>query len=189
MEIEKLFNILSQDKPSIIIRKYENQLFELIPELKICKGFSQNNEWHIFDVYEHILHVLDNVENDIVLRLTALFHDIGKPLCYIEDELKVGHFYGHWEKSKEIFEEFANKYNIDRSKKKIVSNLILYHDINFDKLSSEELINIIDLLGFDGIRKLFQIKRSDLLSQNPKYHYILDKYDEQESRILKIERI
>lgn len=184
MKLEELFDILVQDKPSILIKNNEEKIFELIPELRICKGFNQNNEWHIFDVYEHILHVLDNVENNLILRLAALFHDVGKPLCYTEDELKVGHFYGHWEKSKEIFEEFASKYNIDESIKEIVSNLILYHDINFDKLSKDELDVIIKELKFDGIIKLFNIKRSDLLSQNPKYHYMLGKYDEQENKIL-----
>lgn len=31
---------------------------------------------------------------------------------------------------------------------------------------------------------LFQLKRSDLLAQNKKYHYLLDNYDKQEQRIL-----
>lgn len=187
MVIEKLFNILLQDKPSVAIKENETWIFEIIPELKTCKGFNQNNEWHIYDVYEHILHVLDNVPNDIILRLAALFHDVGKPLCYIEDEFKVGHFYGHWDKSKEIFDEFAERYNLKGDLKNIVSDLILYHDINFDKLSEEEIKHIIDILGITGIKKLFQIKRGDLLSQNPKYHYVLDNYNEQENKILKLE--
>ena len=189
MKLEELFDILSQDKPSEYIKNNEEKIFEFIPELKRCKGFNQNNEWHIYDVYEHILHVIDNVENDIILRLTALFHDIGKPLCYVEDEQGVGHFYGHWDKSKEIFEEFAKLNNIDEDMKNIISNLILYHDINIEKLSSEELDEIINVLGFGGIKKLFKVKRSDLLSQNPKYHYVLDKYNEQERKVLKLERL
>lgn len=187
MIIEKLFGILLQDRPSIAVKENEEWIFELIPELRICKGFNQNNEWHIYDVYEHILHVLDNVPSDITLRLTALFHDVGKPLCYVEDQFKVGHFYGHWDKSKEIFAEFASKYNLDEKLRKDVSNLILYHDINFDKLTIEEVENIIRILGKTGIKKLFQIKKSDLLSQNPKYHYVLNNYNEQENKILKLE--
>ena len=76
--------------------------------------------------------------------------------------------------------------NIDENMREIISNLILYHDIGFDKLNDEEINKIIDILGKDGIKKLFQIKRSDLLSQNPKYHYELEKYDSQEDKILKL---
>ena len=76
--MEELFSILMQGKPSEHIKRNEDLIFDMIPELKVCKGFNQNNEWHIYDVYEHILHVVDNVDNDIVLRLTALFHDVGK---------------------------------------------------------------------------------------------------------------
>ena len=70
----------------------------------------QKNIWHVYDVYEHILHVIDGVPNNITLRLAALFHDIGKPFVYKEDENGVGHFYGHWNKSKEIFEKCVESF-------------------------------------------------------------------------------
>ena len=166
MKLKELFNILISDKPSALIKEHESEIFEFIPELKKCKGFDQNNEWHIFDVYEHILNVIDNVDNDLILRLTALFHDVGKPLCYVEDENNVGHFYGHWDKSKEIFLEFADKNNIDDELKNIVSNLILYHDINFDKLSKDELDVIIKELVFLQNQVKFKIKRQKELEKN-----------------------
>lgn len=139
MELNLLMNILTQDKPSELIRNNEEEIFKIIPELSICKNFNQNNIWHIYDVYEHILHVIDGVPNNINLRIAALFHDIGKPFVYKEDELGVGHFYAHWIKSKEIFDNFAEKYNIDKSTKEIISNLILYHDLNIEKITDEEL--------------------------------------------------
>ena len=136
--MEYLINILMQDTPSEIIIENEEQIFKVIPELKYCKNFNQNNIWHIYDVYEHILHVIDGVPDNIVLRLTALFHDIGKPFVYKEDVNGVGHFYGHWDKSKEIFDDFANKYNIEKDMRYLISNLILYHDINIDKLDIKD---------------------------------------------------
>ena len=86
-------------------------------------------------MFEHILHVIDGVPSNKILRLAALFHDIGKPFTYTEDENKVGHFYGHWNKSNEIFNTFAEKYKLDLDSKKIISNLILYHDLNINKLN------------------------------------------------------
>ena len=149
-----LLDVLMQEKPSEIILDNEDKMFELIPELKMCKNFNQNNLWHIYDVYEHILHVVDGVSNNIVLRLAALFHDIGKPFVYIQDENGVGHFYGHWDKSKEIFEKIAKKYNIEENIKSIVSNLILYHDLNIEKINTATLNHLINVLGKDGINML-----------------------------------
>lgn len=183
--MEFLLNILIQDKTSKLILDNEDKIFELIPELKLCKNFSQNNIWHIYDVYEHILHVVDGVSNNIILRLAALFHDVGKPFVYTEDEKGVGHFYGHWDKSKEIFENFAKKYNIEENTKTIISNLILYHDLNIGNLNHESLTKLINILGKDGINMLYELKQSDLLAQNQKFHYLLDDYKKQKEKVLK----
>lgn len=184
MEINFLKDILLQDNPSEAIKDNEPEIFRIIPELKLCKNFNQNSNWHIYDVYEHILHVIDGVPNNLLLRMAALFHDIGKPLVYTEDEFGVGHFYGHWEKSKEIFDGFAAKYGIDENTRKIISNLILYHDLNIDKISDEELKKLLNIFDRNGIIMLFQLKRSDLLAQNEQYHYLLENYDLQEGRML-----
>lgn len=182
MSIERLYSILLEEKPSYSLLCNEKELFKLIPELDICKGFNQNNEWHIYDVYEHILHVVDNVPNDLVLRLAALFHDIGKPISYKEDENGVGHFYGHWETSQKIFDSFASKYGLDKAISDLVSNLIYYHDINITKLDSyDEIYGVFDI---EGIKMLYQLKKADLLAQNPKYHYILNEYNNQEQKLL-----
>jgi len=77
--------ILLEDNVYELLKENEKELFELIPELEKCKGFNQNNKWHIFDVYEHIIHVVSFVQPNKYLRLAALFHDIGKPLTYTED--------------------------------------------------------------------------------------------------------
>ena len=184
MEINFLIKILMQDNPSEIIKNNEKEIFKIVPELFACKNFNQNNIWHIYDVYEHILHVIDGVPNNIILRMSALFHDVGKPFVYKEDENGIGHFYGHWNKSKEIFDTFANKYNIDESTKNTISNLILYHDINIDKLPEEELIRLVNIFDKEGIIMLFQLKKSDLLAQNQQFHYLLDSYENQKKKVL-----
>jgi len=184
MELNLLINILSKEKPSEFIKSNEDEIFKIIPELRLCKNFNQNNIWHIYDVYEHILHVVDGVPNNINLRLAALFHDIGKPLVYKEDEFGAGHFYGHWIKSKEIFDKFAEKYNIDKSSKDIISNLILYHDLNIEKLNDRELTELINIFDTKEINMLFKLKKSDLLAQNEQFHYLLNNYDNDKNKIL-----
>ena len=181
-----LINILLKDKPSEFIKNNINDIIQIIPELSFCINFNQNNIWHIYDVFEHILQVVDGVPNNLSLRIAALFHDIGKPFVYKEDENGIGHFYGHWNKSNEIFLEFAKKYNLEEKEQKLISNLILYHDLNIGKFNDDELNKLINILGKDGIILLFKLKRSDLLAQNKEFHYLLDDYKKQETKILSI---
>lgn len=183
--MDYLVDVLSQEKPSDFIRKNSDEIFKIIPELSVCKDFNQNNIWHIYDVFEHILHVVDNVPNNLILRISALFHDIGKPFVYKEDENGVGHFFGHWDKSNKIFCRWAEKFKLEENVKKVCSNLILYHDINIDKLTDAELDNLISIFDEEGIIMLFQLKRSDLLAQNEEFHYLLEQYKKQEARVLR----
>lgn len=184
MNKNELFNILLSNKPSMEIQRREEEIFELIPELKDCKGFDQNSSWHIYDVYEHTLHVVDNVNDNINLRLAALFHDIGKPYTYSEDEKGNGHFYNHWQKSKEIFLNFAKNNDLDKKLTNDVANLIYYHDVDFNK-ESNLLLDVIEKIGYDNISDLFNLKKADLLAQSQKYHYLLDDYNKQENKIIK----
>ena len=183
MNIEELFKILLSNNPIKELLNKEEELFKLIPELKICKGFNQNSDWHIYDVYNHILQVISYVPSDLTLRLAALFHDIGKPISYKEDEKGIGHFYGHWEESQKIFNEFAKKNSIDENISFVVSNLIYYHDINIDRLDDIQIENLYNIFKKDGIEKLYKLKKADLLAQNQKYHYILNEYDNQKQKI------
>jgi len=184
MDCSLLFEILLVENPGLALKENEDYLFSLIPDLAKCKGFEQNNCWHIYDVYEHILKVVDGVSSNLTVRLAALFHDIGKPYVYTKDELGVGHFCGHWNKSKEIFMSFAKEYNLNEDLVKTVFKLIIYHDLNFENIS-DAMENVI-LNGFtkEELMMLFELKESDLLAQNEQFHHLLDNYKKQKSRLL-----
>ena len=185
MDIKELYDILLSEKPSEEIKNNEKKIFELIPELEVCKGFNQNNPWHIYDVYDHIMHVVDNVDNNIIIRMAALFHDIGKPNTYTEDENKIGHFYGHYIESVKIFDAFSKRNNLNEDIVSSVKKLIFYHDKNIGKCNDEELKELSNIFTLDEIRMLFQLKKADLLAQNKKYHYILENYEVEEKELLK----
>lgn len=42
MDMEELYNILLSENPRKQLLYNEDELFKLIPELKVCKGFNQN---------------------------------------------------------------------------------------------------------------------------------------------------
>lgn len=185
MTVKDLTEILKLEKPSIEIKNNEEEIFKLIPELEKCKGFEQNNEWHPYDVYEHILHVVDNVPKNEILRVSALFHDIGKPETYTEDALGIGHFYGHWKVSKEIFLKYAYKEKMDIKKRNTISKLIYFHDKNFGVLDDNSIDEMVFLFTKKELELLYKLKKADLLAQNKKYHFLLEEYEKQE-RVYKL---
>jgi len=186
MTYNKLLEILLSEDVYERLKQNEQEIFELIPELRACKGFEQNNKWHIYDVYEHILHVVVFVDNNVSLRLSALFHDIGKPSLYTEDHNGIGHFYNHWNKSVEIFKKYKSNFDLSDDDVSLICNLIFYHDINIDKMAEEELNHMVNEIGLAFIKLLFSLKRADLLAQSPEFHSLLSNIDKQEQKVKKL---
>ena len=57
----------------------------VLPEWDAMVGVKQNTIHHKYDVAEHTLHTLKHVKRDKYLRLTMLFHDMGKPAMKTTD--------------------------------------------------------------------------------------------------------
>ena len=165
---EELKKIIVSDNADKYMDEYREIFFEIIPELKECNGFNQHNDYHIYDVYTHTINVVKNAPKNIYIRLASIFHDIGKPRAFKLDENQVGHFLGHANISNDIFKDFADKYKLDNKTKKIVSDLVLYHE---DDLSSKnnKIYNFYKKFNMNRIEMLFDLKRADVMSQNQKY--------------------
>lgn len=186
MNPQELIQLLLADDVYNTLKGHEQWIFQLLPELSVCKGFDQKNKWHVYDVYEHILRVVAGVEPNRVLRLAALFHDMGKPPAFTEDAEGVGHFYGHWDRSVEIFEKYEPMLGLVREEADLIRALIFYHDVNVDQLTEEELGEMIHRIGKENLGLLFAIKRADLMAQSPVHHGLITKLREQEQRLLEV---
>ena len=188
MTYNELLEILLSNDVYESIKQNEKEIFSLIPELNDCKGFNQNNKWHIYDIYEHILHVVKGVDANLYLRLAALFHDMGKVLTYIQDSNGVGHFYNHWNKSVEIFKKYSNNFGLSDEENTLIANLIFYHDVNIERMSKNEINDMINNIGVSNIKLLFSLKRADLLAQSPEYHYLLENINIQEHKMIELSK-
>lgn len=119
---EELSKMLMYEKPSKSFYKMaELDILEVIlPELCPMIGFNQHTPYHDKSLFDHTMWVLDRVDEDLSLRLAALYHDAGK-LSTMTLEGDVAHFYGHEKVSAEIFESRMKKlhspnYIIDRGR-------------------------------------------------------------------------
>ena len=84
-----------------------------LPEFDLAMETEQRHPHHMYSVGEHILHSLSAVEADKVLRLTMLFHDIGKPATLTVDENGITHFHGHAAVSAEMAKKILRRLKFD----------------------------------------------------------------------------
>jgi poly(A) polymerase len=89
---DELRRMLTSERPRLALELLDaGGLLEVIlPEVAACKGVPQTG-YHTHDVYGHTLLVVERVPSDLVVRLAALFHDVGKPSTATPD----GGFTGH----------------------------------------------------------------------------------------------
>jgi tRNA nucleotidyltransferase (CCA-adding enzyme) len=166
---DEFSKILLSSKPSAYIREYFDIITTFIPELAPLEGFNQNNPWHIYDCLEHTLIVLDNVDNNIVMRLSALFHDSGKPHTYTEDVNHIGHFYDHYKVSIDISKKVLKRLKYSNEIIDRVVHLINYHDYPLT-LTKKSIKKLLNYFGEKDIYNLLALKRADNLGQNPEYY-------------------
>lgn len=132
-------------------------------------GFKQNNPYHLYDVWEHTLHCMDDVapDTDLITRLAIFLHDIGKPNNYVEDENGIGHFYGHAHSSYTIAQEVLKRLRYSNDIVESVSQLIDCHDVTLTptKAAVKRLLN---KLGEKQLRRLLVLRTHDIKGQSSK---------------------
>lgn len=89
---DELRKMLLSERPGLALRLLDQGgLIEvLLPELQACHGVQQGG-WHTHDVFWHIVETVEHTAPDLVLRLAALFHDVGKPVTATPEGAFTGH--------------------------------------------------------------------------------------------------
>ena len=161
---DELMKLLGGNYTTKILLEYSDVIAEVIPEIQLCVGFNQNNRYHCYDVYEHMVHAVENGITPIE-KFALLIHDIGKPHCYTEDK-KGGHFYGHPAISEEIAKDVVNHLKFDNDSKKAVLELVKYHDIEIP-VTKKSVLKLLNRLGEERALQLMDIKLADILAHAP----------------------
>lgn len=142
-ELEKFFEELAHANiPSEYIKS--SPLFlKLIPEFKPCIGFNQYNPYHYETVDNHTYTVLDNCDKDLEIRLTALLHDISKPLCFSIKKTNPLHYsyYGHDVVSSNMARIILQRLNFDPQGTKRICKYILNHQKVYNQKSNFDTID------------------------------------------------
>lgn len=123
-ELNKMLMTKNPDKAIrlIVITKLSNYIF---PEINKLINLKQN-KYHKYDAFKHTLHVLKNTPPDLITRLAALFHDIGKYKTKTIENNEI-HFYGHDDIGYHITIDIMRRLHYSRSLIEPVSLLVKEH--------------------------------------------------------------
>lgn len=163
--------IASSDYFDHALLLYKDVFSLFIPELKDIIDFKQNNPWHIYNVFYHIINAIKYCRSDdLTVILAVFFHDFGKPHSYQDDEDGTRHFKGHAKVSADITDNIMKRLRFDNETRNNVVQLVYYHDATFgvDKKYVKRRLNKI---GEKQFRRLLQVKKADNNAQNLKLSF------------------
>ena len=168
----------------VMLQKF-NLLKNITPELEDGINCEQGGE-HVYDVFGHLLNALQHAADKnwpLEIRLSALFHDIGKPkarrFSAPEKNKKLYTFYGHEVVSARITKKILERLKFSKKEielvEKLVHNHMFFSDTELITLSAVR--RIITKVGVENIWALMNVRECDRVGMKKKEApYRLRKY-------------
>lgn len=164
-EFGKIIMSVNPDKGVELLRE-AGLLKYIIPELEIGVGVSQDRH-HIYSVYEHNLMSLKfagQKKYNLVVRLAALLHDVGKPQTKVIRE-GVATFYNHEMESAKIAMRILDRLRFPREIIERVVNLVRCHMFVYDVgvVTAAAIRRLLVKAGPENMEDLIALRVADRL--------------------------
>ena len=130
-------------------------LDEILPELTLGRNLKQRPDFHNYDVLEHSLRAF--LHADISVRLPALLHDIGKPLCHFRD----GTSYLHPQEGAELCRKVLHRLKAPKKTAERVAKLTLLHMYDLQGQVRETKLRRFFVENYDFLDDLLLLKQAD----------------------------
>ena len=196
---ERIFDELSKLLLGPYVKKalYEMKnlgIFEfIIPEFKYTYKFKLGDFKNKNNLFYHIVNTVDFCKRDLITRLSALFHDLGKINTRIIDAKGNSFYYGHEKESALIAEEKLRQLKASKDIIFSVKNIILNHMRVEQDLSVKELKKLIMELGKENLSRLFNLMSANMNSKTDsdkeKEKILIDKLKDRIEEIEKMGKI
>ena len=160
----ELTGVLQGEHAMRVLSDFHDVLFTIVPELFPLYMCPQKSVYHIYDVWEHTLHVLDTISpRTPLLTWCALLHDCGKPATRIRDRKGYDHYPQHQQVGAGIAERILQSLKVSNAFMKDVCTLVLYHD---DVVVADTARLLMYHVGPERFEALVSLRRADLLAHD-----------------------
>ncbi len=160
---DELIKILVSDRPGEGLRMLDitGLLAEILPELLACKGVGQGGP-HRYDVFNHLVEACAASPADLVMRLSSLLHDIGKPVKKIENPDGSLSFYGHDQESARLAEIVLKRLKFTNFVISGVTILIRNHMFDYAENWTDAAVRrFIARVGLENVQPLVLLRLAD----------------------------
>ncbi len=162
----ELVKLLVSPHPECIRLAYELGITQVIlPEFDAMMETKQETPHHFCSVGEHTIHALSHIAPDKTLRLTMLFHDMGKPAKKTVDEEQVAHFKGHAPVSRQMAADVMHRLKFDNDTLRKVEKLVYFHDYRIPA-EIKSVRRTMNKIGVELFPDYMQVRRADTLAQS-----------------------
>ena len=162
----ELVKLLTSRHPEMIGEAYRLGITDVIlPEFNEMVRVEQNSPYHKYDVAMHTLYALRAVKPDKILRLTMLFHDMGKPKAKTTDAKGRDHFKGHTLISEEIARNVMKRLKFDNDTIKKVTKLICFHDY-YIQATPKSVRRAMNRIGIELFPYYLAVQLADLKAKS-----------------------
>ena len=186
---DEFLKIIDSTVPAIGIDMLQKTglLKHIIPELEEGIGCDQKGA-HIYDVYQHLLHALQHAADkgfSREIRLTALFHDIGKPATRRYEPKKDKYtFFGHEVVGARMTKKVLERLRVPRETTELVVSLVRNHMFFSDteQITLSAVRRIIQKVSPEHIWELMEVRECDRVGMKKaeapyrlrKYHAMIE---------------
>ncbi len=142
----------------------EGRILEVVcPELLLGVGMEQN-KYHSFDVWGHAMACVDACSGDPILRIAALFHDVGKPATRaFSDKTNDYTFYEHERVGAEIVFPICTRLRFSNEERARIQDLVRYHLFHYsDEWTDAAVRRWVKRVGKDRIEDLYLLNEADV---------------------------
>jgi tRNA nucleotidyltransferase (CCA-adding enzyme) len=186
---DECIKIILSDSPAagIDLLQKTGLLHYIAPEFEEGIGCEQKGA-HIYDVYDHLLHALQHAADkrfSLAIRLTALFHDIGKPATRRYDQTKDKYtFFGHEVVGARMTKKILERMKFSRETIDLVVKLVRNHMFFSDteQITLSAVRRVIQKVSPENIWLLMQVRECDRVGMKKaeapyrlrKYHAMIE---------------
>ena len=157
--------ILSPEPHEALEKMRELGVLKLVaPEIEEGHGVGQNKH-HIYTVWDHNINALKHAASKhwtLVVRLSALLHDVGKPRAKRGDGLD-STFYGHEIIGAKMTETLLSRLKYSNEFTESIARLVRYHLFyyNVDEVGEASVRRLIRKVGPENMEDLIKVRICD----------------------------
>lgn len=169
------------------IMRHTKMLDVTVPEMVESIGCEQNR-FHAYDVWGHAMACLDACEGDPALRISALFHDIGKPRTRaFSDKTQDYTFYDHERVGAEMVYPILTRLRFSNEERERITHLVRHHLVCYsDEWSDAAVRRWMRRIGHDRIEDLYALNRADILGKGKEPEADLEALEKLKGRVAKV---